>query len=703
MHPLIAYEKPFRQYPILRALVPLVTGLWSGNQFSHFFPQEMAFCWFLPLVACGVVLALRRRFRRLHLVLALAVCCFGVGWMGVAHSRLSAPWPREALTARGVVVWPAAHTARTERVRVMLTDGFGTGRKVELSLHVPDSTARVRLHPGDGLLFRARLEALRNPGNPSEFDYAGYLRRQGVSGRAYVPPQAWRQLTPAAGLALRQKLPFWSRLQLRALMYQQELAARYFRRLPQDEAALLATLSLGHRSALPTTLRQQFSEVGVSHVLALSGLHLGILVGLLLYVCPRRRRWRAAYYGVVILMIVAFCLLAGLPASLLRAGGMAVFMLLSRVVNRRSRMLQSLFVVTFVLLLVSPLSLLDIGFQLSFLSVLFIGLFMPSLQRRLAHWPRWAKWVAVPLCLSTVAQVGTLPLVLHTFHQFPVYFWLANLLVVPLVTWLLYVAAVFLCIPLPAVQDACVWLLHGLVQALVGSVAWFSSWPGAGLTCHPNSLTTCALMVLAYCLLRSWAAWRLTHRLTLVALLAAGVATAGAVVQARPARIRPQVVFYSGWGGSPVHFMASAVHTYLLNVTPADSSLLRRLSATYWRPCRLHRPQVVGAPVWEGHYLLLRHGVVRFGGDTWVMAGAEWPALPAAGRQVACRVLFVADGFWGQLEPLARSYRPALVVLDAGLPEKRRKQLTGACRRLGWPCHDLATQGALTLACQSEP
>lgn len=702
MRSLASYEKPFRQYPILRVLVPFGIGLLSGSQFSHFFSQEMAFCCFVPVVACVVMLLLNRRNRGFQVALAVAMYCFGFGWMSVSRLRHDGAWPAGLLTARAVVMSPPVMTAHAVRVRVMLADGIRSGCRAELTLHRADSLNECRLRPGDGILFRARVEPPRNSGNPGEFDYAGYLRRQGISGRAYVPPDAWTRLPEAR--SLRKCLPLWPRLQLLARMQQQQLADRYYRKLPQDEAALLAALSVGYRSAFPKDLRLQFSAVGVSHVLALSGLHLGILVGVFLYVSPRRRSWRVAYYGLVVLMIVAFCLLAGLPASLVRAGGMSVFLLLSRVVNRHSRMLQSLFVVTFVLLLVSPESLFDAGFQLSFLSVWFIGLFMPSLRRRLAPRQRWVKCMVVPLCLSVVAQVGTLPLVLYYFHQIPVYFLLANFLVVPLVTWLIYVAAVFLCVPLTVVQEACVWLLHGLTEMMVGSVRLLASWPGAELTFHPHWLTACGLMVVGYCLMRWWAEGRLSHRVAGWGILAVSLVVGNEMVQMRPSRIRPQVVFYHGWDGSPVHFMASAAETYLLNTVPADSSLLQSLEKTYWKPCHMEKPRVVRTSAWADRNMQVYHGVVRFGGHTWVIEqGREvLKARPAGRRTVACEVLFLTRDCQTELDALARSYCPRLVVLDAGLPEAQRRRYAAGCRRMGWKCYDIAQRGALTLPCQNE-
>ena len=143
----------------MRVLVPFGIGLLSGSQFSHFFSQEMAFCCFVPVVACVVMLLLNRRNCGFQVALAVAMYCFGFGWMSVSRLRHDGAWPAGLLTARAVVMSPPVMTAHAVRVRVMLADGIRSGCRAELTLHRADSQNECRLRPGDGILFRARVDS----------------------------------------------------------------------------------------------------------------------------------------------------------------------------------------------------------------------------------------------------------------------------------------------------------------------------------------------------------------------------------------------------------------------------------------------------------------------------------------------------------------------------------------------------------------
>lgn len=703
MRPLAPYEKPFAQYPLLRLLLPWAAGMAAAWMAGGTWPAWAPWGVWAAAVAGVALLCVRRRSGRGFFVLTQAVMALlGAGWMMLAGWPRPVAWPPAELTARGVIMTHAAASARTWRTRVRVVGGEADGRVIALTLQRPERAARCP-RPGDGVAFRAAVTPPRGSGNPDAFDYGAYLRRQGVSGTAFADAASWRVLPAAAARTLREELPPCPRLQLWGLGLQQRLAARFYALLPHSDAALMAALALGDRSQLPREVSRQFALSGVSHVLALSGMHLTLLVGLFLCFCPARPAVRAGYYGAVALVVWTYTLLAGMPASLVRAAGMTTFLLVARTGNRHARMLQGLFAVTFVMLLLSPATLVDVGFQLSFVAVLFIGLFMPPLQQRLARLPWGVRQVGVMFCLSLVAQAGTLPLVLYYFHQLPVYFLLANLLIVPLSSLMIYGAAVFVALPLPGVDAACAGVLHMMVRGLLAAVRLVAGLPGAGAVFYVDVVAACGLMAVAYGLMRLWAGRRFTRQVAVCCVAGVAAAAGSAAVAARPARIRPQVVFYNAYTGTPVHFMVSARTSYLLNVLPADSALLRRVADTYWQRRGIRRPVVADAARCRQPYLASRHGVVRFQGHTYVLL-PPGPTLPvrAAGRLTVCEVLFVSRGSRVAPELALRRFCPRRVVLDAGLPAWRRRQWAAVCRRRGLTCHDVAGQGALVLPCQSE-
>ena len=204
--------------------------------------------------------------------------------------------------------------------------------------------------------------------------------------------------------------------------------------LNDETYAIVSAMTLGDKSALTRELRDTYNKTGASHILALSGLHLGIIYMLLTCLVPGRR-WRMASQVVTILAMWAFAFLTGLSPSITRAATMlTVYGLLS--LGYREKMSVNVLAFTAILmLLVSPQSLYSISFQMSFMAVLGILLFMPLfyelipvhvLQRHtLLKWP----WGLV--CVSTAAQLGVAPLIAFYFHRLSVWFFLSNFVVIP--------------------------------------------------------------------------------------------------------------------------------------------------------------------------------------------------------------------------------------------------------------------------------
>lgn len=165
-------------------------------------------------------------------------------------------------------------------------EGYSYGLPPESSFlaYFPKDSATATLRRGDELLVSARLVPPANNGNPDEFDYARYLRRKGYSGTAYVADGHWRKTGHDASRTVSQV----------ALDYREKVVGLY-RSLgfETDELAVLAALTVGDKEELSDDIVETYSVSGASHVLALSGLHIGFLYALLLFVLrPLWRRWR---------------------------------------------------------------------------------------------------------------------------------------------------------------------------------------------------------------------------------------------------------------------------------------------------------------------------------------------------------------------------------------------------------------------------
>ena len=277
------------------------------------------------------------------------------------------------------------------------------------------------------------------------------------------------------------------RLRIKALILRERLLNRLQVNDDDDEAqALIAAMVLGDKSALTPELRNRYAVTGASHVLALSGLHLSIIYLLLTRLTlGRRRSWLAQV--LVVLAVWGYALLTGLPTSLIRAATMISVYSLFMLGGRRHAPLNVLCFTAIIMLLTDSNALFDVGFQLSFMSMLCILLFMPLMESWFS--PQWmmehriARWLLSLSTVSVAAQMGTAPLIAYYFGRFSTWFLVTNLIVIPLVTLILYTAIMALVFPSIAIIS--VSIAHVMNKAL----DIIRTWPLASVEgLHPSVL-----------------------------------------------------------------------------------------------------------------------------------------------------------------------------------------------------------------------
>ena len=288
----------------------------------------------------------------------------------------------------------------------------------------------------------------------------------------------------------QQESPQPSRLD-RSKTYFLEQRAKLLDRLSESGVdgsvyAVVAAMALGDKSQLTRELKDTYAVSGASHILALSGLHLGILYTLLSLLFSRRR-WQVLSQVVIIVCIWLFVFLVGMSASVVRSAVMFTVYALLSLGHRDKMSVNTLAFAAIVMLLLNPKSLFDAGFQMSFMAVLAILLFYPLFE---SVWSqpflfdhRIFKWLWTMLAVSCAAQIGVAPLIAYYFGRFSNYFLLTNLVVVPAATLILYLSLLVLLIPSLA------YLLIYIVEALNHLLSWIATLPGASIEgLHPTLL-----------------------------------------------------------------------------------------------------------------------------------------------------------------------------------------------------------------------
>lgn len=714
-----------RQVPSLLVVAALCVGIVCGWLLRASVSGEVWLC----LAAAALLFAMltarhgRRVGRKAFGLLACAVVAGGAALLQADWARVLVQWPDGTQAWRGRVERVVRRDAAANRLDVRIAEGRYQDAVVRI--YLPGERAAT-LRPGDDLCFRATVRPPHNDGNPGEFDYRNYLLTHGVSGTAYCADSLWESLPPEGGFTVGERLQ----------RVRSELVARYARRFGAEELEVLSALTLGDRTLLSPATRELFSSTGTAHVLALSGLHLGILFALLNLLLFRRFRSRAACWAVTVfalLAVWAFVLLAGSPLSLVRAACMCSLLQLCKCVRRDSNPFSNLSFAALVLLVVSPLSLFDVGFQLSFSAVFSILCFsryvVPRLSlpdwesspRRLrrmreevgAHLRRgvtWRRRLHTAVCdlpfmaghyalresvlfvgVSLSAQVGTAPFLIYYFHQFNPYAPAANFLVIPAAALLLSGALLFFLLPFAQAFVAAA--MQFVVQVMVRGLEWFGGLPGANVPvyCSAASLVLCAaggFLFLAY--------WVVRRRALLYAL--GGVLLSWAacgVYERRAERVEAQIVVYNVPRLSQVHFIRSARCSYLYSSASPDSTMraLRFVRQNYWRVHRFSDPRLLPSRFRDAALWREDDNFV-FGSRRVVVLRRALPQHSASRQPLAVDVLVVGRGCRAELADMFARYRPRRVVLDATLGVARRQRLRAACREAGIACHDVREQGA---------
>jgi len=365
---------------------------------------------------------------------------------------------------------------------------------------------------GSVLLTRTLLRPIRPAANPGGFNAVAYYGKKEI----FHSCQLNNELTRISRKDRSNKL---DKLILRLRQFCLNSIATYIR--GSDERAIAAALLIGHRVDLQPELMSAYSDTGIIHVIAISGMHMALLFGLFHRLLkPFGRRGMLQHLQPIVLLCSAwiFCLLTGATPSVLRAACIFTGIVLGEWLKRETHAYNSLAASALCLLIYDPSLLTDAGFQLSYAAVTGILLYARTIFCRWQISNRLLSLIWELISVTLAAQILTLPLVFFHFHRFPLLFIFTNLIAVPLSTCILYLELALLSFqPLPLLAN----IIGTLTEACIH---WMNHWaidtaklPGTTLKGIHISLSQTMLMMMGIVLFIEW----LKHR-RILNLLAAG-------------------------------------------------------------------------------------------------------------------------------------------------------------------------------------
>ncbi len=305
--------------------------------------------------------------------------------------------------------------------------------KGRIKVYLRQDSSAGCLEYGDALLLKGTPSELEPPKNPFQFDYKAFLGRQNVYHQLFVEEGAWLLLEKRQNFSLMA-------CALKARHYADSVLKAHLD--PRtEEYGVAAALLLGLRTELDEDLLGAYSVSGTMHILAVSGMHVMLLFLVLDWLLTRfkvKKRGNWSYMVFALLLLWSYAMLTGLSASVLRAAAMLSVVVVADTFGKRKNVYNSLSVSAFGLLLYCPYLLLDVGFQLSYLAVLGIVFIHRQLYSLYDFEGYLSDLLWQVFCVSLAAQIMTMPISLYYFDQFPTYFLLANMLIVPWNAFMMY-------------------------------------------------------------------------------------------------------------------------------------------------------------------------------------------------------------------------------------------------------------------------
>lgn len=552
------------------------------------------------------------------------------------------------------------------------------------------------LRPGDRIVLPNSFRPIENSGNPFEFDFKRYMGFRGIVAESYVPGDKWLVDGSLKGRGV---------VRVSAALRDRLYNILKNGGIDGDELAVAGALLMGLRSGIDSDLRQTYGFSGAMHILAVSGLHVGILCFFLQWVFRFFRRFR--YYkvystSIIIFAIWFYAMLTGLSPSVTRAATMFSFVFVGRSLSRYSDIFNTLAASALFQLMIDPFTIYMTGFQLSYLAVSGIAVYQAPLSSLLRSGNFLIRRIWTLITVSVSAQILIFPLLLHNFNYFPNYFVLTNMFAVPF-------AVVILCSGLllfifsfvPVVSAILAYVLNFALTALNFLVRIVSLLP---LSVSGDIFLSIPATLILYCLIISVSLFFFFKRVWFLKIGLVFIIAGLFLAASRTIRTSGQQFFivYNCSGYSAYNFITDRENILVkaggekendgfpdhVAQKPAlylNTGDIKKVEAeVFFNPCNrrsFHNLHVFGS--W-----------VDFGGYRIFFARGQHHDSFNNPIPPDTDLIVISSDYRGRIDNLYRFVKPGMVVIDSSVGYYRRQQLIDECLETGIEFHDMRAAGA---------
>lgn len=694
----------WREAPFLRLLLPFVAGILSATWLPYSANAAMAAAvGIVPGLAALLWLSYRRLpySQRWTFGAVLGLALAGLGYLLGAWSderRAKDHFSAQLLEQNLISAEVLQIQLRGERLRLQLKlKAIGTtaadiqSARGRLLAHLPVDATTGKIGIGDHLLIRAAIAPIPGPKNPKAFDYRRFLHNKNIHYQCFVGEDDWR-------LQRRTSERRFDRLTYAARQYCIGVLRQH---LPTpNEFGAGSALILGYRDETPGELRDAYAATGATHVLAVSGLHVGIVQMVITFLLQfwggkgrERRVWKM---GITLLGVWGFTMLTGAPSSALRAATMFSFLTVGRALRRPANIYNTIAAAAFFMLCLRPGLLFDVGFQLSYLAVIGIVYFHPKIYALWYIENRIGDYLWQLTALSLAATLTTFPLSLLYFHQFPAYFWLSGLVAVPAAALILGSGLLLLAVhSIPLLGMLVGKLLYGMIWLMNASIFLIQQLPGSRIS---GIWIGAGTAVLLYAVLAAAALAISSRRFRWVLVALVGGVLIGGVGlwEQWKAHQRQEIVLYHTRRQTVIDFF-DGKRVFTLSGTPLTEED-HTFALQNYRWYAQSRPQgawlLHESPDPAAHWFY-RNGLARFYDVRLAVMNRPLPA----NQSVTTDYLLIKDNPRQSMEELTTGWTISsrTVLFDASNSRRRTSRWMAECESLGLSCYDVEQNGAFVL------
>lgn len=547
-------------------------------------------------------------------------------------------------------------------------------------VYIQKDSLSSKLIFGDKLMIETEFKKPPGAENPEGFNYAKYLKRQGIAATSYLAVGTWRKTGYNTAFSVRRL----------ADVVQTDLLNIYRRfKIKGDEFAVLAALTVGYTDALQPDLRTSYSATGAMHILSVSGLHVGIVyvvIAFLLGFLNKSIRKKIIKAILIVLFLWAYAFITGLSPSVIRSTLMFTFVAVGAALDRKSQIYNTVFMSAFFMLLVNPNFLFDVGFQLSYAAVLSIIFFQRPFAQLLPVQNKFLRWFRDLLTVSVAAQLGTMPFTLYYFHQFPNYFLLTNLVAIPLSTIVIYLAMLLLAVSfIPYVSVGVAFLLKWSL--------WLMNFLIVGIENLPHSLSVIPfdfkqmLFLLIALFAVSFYFYSKKFSALFLGLLSLFVVTGLSLYMKYETLNSAKMIVYAGQKHTHVNFLLGSKNF----VYSSDTTELERVAGSYWKMHQISEPVFLDRNGW------LNDGFAFFEGKRILILQNNLLRKQTTVAPIQVDYLIIGNHLKPKMNQLLEIIEPRKVIVDKSISEWYTESIRRVCEERNIAFYSVAEKGAYVL------